>query len=215
MSSLLRSALFFFSFPSPFTSWTAISKHRGGIWMASHRRQRQNRWRSRIMEEMIWKNTSPLLFFPFLTFNSQHFSCVAQFFLSVVSCETLCLLFNSFSWNKPKQYSLKFQGQWRREWLPSQRLSQKGGNTQQDLKGMSELKCLSLNCEISVPWIFNRPLTDLCCRSKSYGLNCVTGMHHIHTRDEANGNPVGAGSSLVCSQKWFRRSQCVGYILLS
>lgn len=91
------------------------------------------------MEEIVWKNTSPILFCPFLNFTSQHFFCVAQIFLSVVSCETLCLLFNSFSWNKPKQYSLKFQGQWRREWLPSQRLSQKGGNMQQDLKVSSAL----------------------------------------------------------------------------
>ena len=72
---------------------------------------------------------------------------------------------------------------------------------QQDLKGMSELKCLSLNCEISVPWIFNRPLTELCCRSKSRGLNCVMSVHHIHTPGEANGSSVGAGSSLVYSQK--------------
>lgn len=55
----------FFSFPSPFTWWTAISKHRDGIWMASHRQHRQNKWRSRIMEEMTRKNTSPILFFPF------------------------------------------------------------------------------------------------------------------------------------------------------
>lgn len=143
------------------------------------------------------------------------FPVLPSFFLSVVSCETLCLLFNSFSWNKPKQYTVKFQGQWRREWLPSQRLSQKGGNMQQELKGMSELKCLSLNCKISVPWIFNRPLTDLCCGSKSYGLNCVMNMCHIHTPGDASGSSVAAGSSLMYSQKWFKRRQCVGYTLLS
>lgn len=84
-------------------------------------------------------------YFHFKILIHSNFSVSPSFFLSVVSCETLCLLFNSFSWIKPKQYSLKFQGQWRREWLPSQRLSQKGGNMQQDLKGMSELKCLSLS----------------------------------------------------------------------
>lgn len=167
MSSSLCST--FFSFPSPFTSWTAISKHRDEIWMASCRRQRQNRWKSRIMEEIIWKNTSPVLFFPFLNFNSQHFSCVTQFFLSVVSCETLCLLFNSFSWNKPKQYPLKFQGQWRREWLPSQRLSQKGGNMQQDLKVSPALMDSSILQarhfrrrlrEARMLWYFSSPCPD-------------------------------------------------------
>lgn len=57
---------------------------------------------------------------------------------------------------------------------------------QQDLKGMSKLKCLSLNCEISVPWIFNSPVTGLCCRTKSHGLNSVTSMGHIHTSCEVN-----------------------------
>lgn len=72
---------------------------------------------------------------------------------------------------------------------------------QQDLKGMSKLKCLSLNCEISVPWIFSRALTELCCSSKSHGLNCIISMCHIHTPGEANGSFMGAGSRLVYSQK--------------
>lgn len=46
--------------------------------------------RSRILEEFIWKNTSPILFFPFLNFNSQHFFlCCPVFSLCSVSRDTL------------------------------------------------------------------------------------------------------------------------------
>lgn len=95
--------LFFFPFPSPFTWWTAISKHRDGIWMAIHRHHRQNKRRNRILEEMTWKNTSSIL--SILKFQFTAFFLVLPcFFLSVVSHETLYLLSNSFFWNKPKQY---------------------------------------------------------------------------------------------------------------
>lgn len=81
---------FFFSFPSPFTWWTAISKHRDGIWMARHKHHRQNKRRSRILEEITQKNTSPILFFQFLNFNSQHFFlCCPVFSLCSVSWDTL------------------------------------------------------------------------------------------------------------------------------
>lgn len=53
-----------------------------------------------------WHGKIPHLYFSFHFKISIHsiFSCVALFFLSVVSHETLYLLFNSLFWNKPKQY---------------------------------------------------------------------------------------------------------------
>lgn len=53
-----------------------------------------------------WHGKIPHLYFSFHFKISIHsiFSCVALFFLSVVSQETLYLLFNRFFWNKPKQY---------------------------------------------------------------------------------------------------------------
>lgn len=63
-SCLPHTVPLFFSFPSPFTWWTAISKHRDGIWMASHRHHRKKKkggaesWKK-------WHGKIPHLFFSF------------------------------------------------------------------------------------------------------------------------------------------------------
>lgn len=60
-----------------------------------------------------------------------------------------------------------------------------------------------------LPWLFSRPLTELCCSSKSHGLNCIIDIGHIHAPGETNGSSVRAGSTLSYSQKWCKKSQCV------
>lgn len=89
-SCLPHTVPLFFAFPSPFTWWSAISKHRNGIWMASHRHQRkkqkeeQNPGRND-MEKYLTYSFLSIFKFQFTAF----FPVLPSFSLCSVSQDTL------------------------------------------------------------------------------------------------------------------------------